>query len=338
MSDKLKKLIPLAFNDSLSRKNASEALEVIMSGEALDSQIAAFLIALQKSGVNSEHVLGAIEVMQKKMVAVKTPKGSIDTCGTGGDGKSSLNISTAISFVLASHNLTVAKHGNKALTSKCGSADVLSALGVNINMSVERIEDCLNKIGIGFMFAPNHHPAMKYVGPVRQQIGVRTIFNILGPLLNPGNVDNQMIGVFNKDVLNIYKEVFDKQDGKNAFIVLGHEGMDEISTEGENYIYSKEYGETIFDPSDLKIKKPIESELTGNDPNYNSKRIIDIFTGKKDSFYETVCLNAAFGFLLSYNKEPNKNNIYKYYELAKSTIDSGKAENKLSDLINLSNK
>ena len=338
MSDKLKKIIPIAFNGDLTRQTTSEALEVIMSGDAPEGQIAAFLIALQKSGVTSDHILGAMDVMNEKMVAVNIPKDSIDTCGTGGDGKFSLNISTAISFVLAANNLTVAKHGNKALTSKCGSADVLSALGININMSTDLIEECLNKIGICFMFAPNHHPAMKYVAPVRQQIGVRTIFNMLGPLLNPGNVDNQIVGVFSKDVLNIYKDVFDKRDGKNAFIIHGYDGMDEISTEGENLIYSKEYGELIFDPHEINLNRPIDSELIGDEPNYNADRIIDIFTGKKDSFYEIVCINAAFGFLLASNKEPNKNNIKEYYELSRSIIDSGAAEKKLKDLISFTNK
>jgi anthranilate phosphoribosyltransferase len=338
MSDKLKNLIPIAFSGNLTRQDTSEALEIIMSGEALEGQIAAFLIALQKSGVNSEHILGAMEVMHKKMIPVEIPEGSIDTCGTGGDGKSSLNVSTAISFVLAANNLTVAKHGNKALTSKCGSADVLSALGININISTKLIEECLEKVGICFMFAPNHHPAMKHVGPVRQQIGVRTIFNMLGPLLNPGNVDNQIIGVFSKDVLNIYKDVFDKRDGKNAFIIHGYEGMDEISTEGENLIYSKEYGEIIFDPDGLNINRPVESEMIGDKPSYNANRIIDIFTGKKDSFYEIVCINAAFALLLESNKEPNKKNISEYYELSKSIIDSGAAEKKLKDLISFSNQ
>jgi len=338
MSDQLKNLIPIAFSGNLTRQNTSEALEIIMSGEALEGQIAAFLIALQKSGVNSEHILGAMEVMHKKMIPVKIPEGSIDTCGTGGDGKSSLNVSTAISFVLAANNLNVAKHGNKALTSKCGSADVLSALGININISPDLINECLEKVGICFMFAPNHHPAMKHVGPVRQQIGVRTIFNMLGPLLNPGNVDNQIIGVFSKDVLNIYKDVFDKRDGKNAFIIHGYEGMDEISTEGENLIYSKEYGEIIFDPNELNISRPVDSELIGNEPEYNANRIIDIFTGKRDSFYEIVCINAAFAFLLASNKEPNKKNINEYYELSKSIIDNGTAENKLKDLILFSNQ
>ena len=338
MSDKLKNIISLAFNGNLTRQSTSEALEIIMSGDAPEGQIAAFLIALQKSGVNSEHILGAMEVMHKKMIPVEIPEGSIDTCGTGGDGKSSLNVSTAISFVLAANNLTVAKHGNKALTSKCGSADVLSALGININISTKLIEECLEKVGICFMFAPNHHPAMKHVGPVRQQIGVRTIFNMLGPLLNPGNVDNQIIGVFSKDVLNIYKDVFDKRDGKNAFIIHGYEGMDEISTEGENLIYSKEYGEIIFDPNELNISRPVDLELIGNEPDYNANRIIDIFTGKRDSFYEIVCINAAFAFLLASNKEPNKKNINEYYELSKSIIDNGTAENKLKDLILFSNQ
>ena len=338
MNDKLRNIIPIAFNGNLTRQNTSEALEIIMSGEAPEGQIAAFLVALQKSGVNSEHMLGAMDVMNKKMIPVNIPKGSIDTCGTGGDGKSSLNISTAISFVLAANNLTVAKHGNKALTSKCGSADVLSALGINIDMPTVLIEECLKKIDICFMFAPNHHPAMKYVGPVRQQIGVRTIFNMLGPLLNPGNVDNHIVGVFNKDVQNIYKEVFDKRDGKNAFIIHGYEGMDEISTAGENLIYSKKYGEIIFDPKEINLNRPIDSELIGDEPNYNANRIIDIFTGKKDSFYEIVCINAAFAFLLESDKEPNKNNIKECYELSKSIIDSGAAEKKLKDLISFTNQ
>tara|TARA_B100000965_G_scaffold403696_1_gene432495 strand:- start:605 stop:1621 length:1017 start_codon:yes stop_codon:yes gene_type:complete len=338
MNDKLKKIIPIAFNGNLTRENTSAALEIIMSGDASEGQIGAFLIALQKSGVNSDHLLGAMDVMNKKMVSVNIPKNSIDTCGTGGDGKSSLNISTAISFVLAAKNLTVAKHGNKALTSKCGSADVLSALGININMSTELIEECLKKINICFMFAPNHHPAMKYVGPVRQQIGVRTIFNMLGPLLNPGNVDNQIVGVFSRDVLNIYKDVFDKREGKNAFIIYGYEGLDEISTKGENLIYSKEYGEIIFDPNEINLNRPIDSELVGDDPNYNANRIIDIFTGKKDSFYEIVCINAAFAFLLASNKEPNKNNIKEFYELSRSIIDDGAAEEKLNDLISFTNQ
>ena len=153
-----------------------------------------------------------------------------------------------------------------------------------------------------------------------------------------GNVDNQIIGVFGNDVLNIYKEVFNKREGKNAFIILGYEGMDEISTEGENFIYSNVYGEKIFNPVDLKLKEPIKSELIGDDPNYNANRIIDIFTGKKDSFYEIVSINAAFAFLLSSNEEPNTRNINKYYELARSIIDTGSAENKLKDLISFSNK
>ena len=338
MSEKLKSLIPLAFDGILTRADTAKAFEIIMSGKALESQIAAFLIALQKSGVNSEHILGSISVMHNKMITVKTPAGSIDTCGTGGDGKSSLNISTAISFILAANNLTVAKHGNKALTSKCGSADVLSALNININMPVELIGECLKEIGICFMFAPNHHPAMKHVGPVRQQIGVRTIFNMLGPLLNPGNVDNQIIGVFSKDVLRIYKEVFNKREGKNAFIIHGFEGMDEISTAGENLIYSKDYGEVLFDPSEINISRPNEAELIGKTPEYNANRIIDIFTGKKDSFYEIVCINSAFAFLLDSKKEPNKKNIEEFYEISKNIIDSGSAEKKLNDLISFSNR
>ena len=337
MNEELKKIIPLAFNGQLNQEKTSEAFEIIMSGHATDGQIGAFLMALQKSGITSQHVLGAISVMQNKMIKVKIPSNSIDTCGTGGDGKSTLNVSTAMAFVIAAHNIPVAKHGNKALTSKCGSADVLNSLGININMHTDLLESCLKKIGICFMFAPNHHPAMRYVGPVRQQIGVRTIFNMLGPLLNPGGVNKQIIGVFSKDVLKIYKDIFNQTSGKNTFIIYGFDGMDEISTEGSNLIFSNKFGESNFDPKDLKISRPNINELKGQNPEYNANRIREIFTGKKDSFYDLVCINSAFAFLLDAAKEPNQKNIMEYYELSKTIIDNGLAEKKLNDLVSFSN-
>ena len=337
MNEELKKIIPLAFNGQLNQEKTSEAFEIIMSGHATDGQIGAFLMALQKSGITSQHVLGAISVMQNKMIKVKIPSNSIDTCGTGGDGKSTLNVSTAMAFVIAAHNIPVAKHGNKALTSKCGSADVLNSLGININMHTDLLESCLKKIGICFMFAPNHHPAMRYVGPVRQQIGVRTIFNMLGPLLNPGGVNKQIIGVFSKDVLKIYKDIFGQTSGKNTFIIYGFDGMDEISTEGSNLIFSNKFGESNFDPKDLKISRPNVNELKGQNPEYNANRIREIFTGKKDSFYDLVCINSAFAFLLDAVKEPNQKNIMEYYELSKTIIDNGLAEKKLNDLVSFSN-
>ena len=179
MINNLKDFIQLAFDNNLNRENTSQAFNIIMSGESTDAQISAFLIALQKNGVNEYHVLGALDVMQDKMIKVNIPSNSIDTCGTGGDGIGSLNVSTATAFVVAAANIPIAKHGNKALTSKCGSADVLQALNIELISDPIDLERCIDEIGICFMCAPNHHPAMQYVGKVRQEIGIRTIFNML---------------------------------------------------------------------------------------------------------------------------------------------------------------
>ena len=201
----------LAYEDSLDLNSTKKAFMQIMNGEISEIQISSFISLLQKSGVKSHHVIAALEVMRKKMLSINAPLNTMDTCGTGGDGKNSLNISTATAFVLAAYGIPIAKHGNRALTSNCGSADVLQALQINVNVETNKLEDSLEKIGICFMFAPNHHPAMKYVGHVRQQLGIRTIFNMLGPLLNPANVRNQVVGVYSKEVFNIYKNVFENK-------------------------------------------------------------------------------------------------------------------------------
>ena len=222
--------------------------------------------------------------MIPKMVPVETEFDCMDTCGTGGDGKFSLNISTATAFVLAAHGIKIAKHGNRALSSKCGSADVLASLGVNVDMQVDKISKCIDEIGICFMFAPNHHPAMKNVGPVRQELGFRTIFNMLGPLLNPAKVKKQVVGVYSKEVYEIYCEYFKNKKDTQVTIVHGCNGMDEVSTEGENFIYSSNYGEVLFDPIKIGIKRPIQKELAGNDKDYNALRIRELFDGNKDHF------------------------------------------------------
>ena len=257
MNIEFKKFIDLVLNDKLDLESTMKAFNLIMNGSVSDIQISSFLSILQKSGVRADHMIGAIEVMRSKMVSVAAPENSMDTCGTGGDGKNSLNISTATAFVLASHGIPIAKHGNRALTSKCGSADVLKALGINIDMNTSRLEDCINEIGLCFMFAPNHHPAMKYVGPVRQQLGIRTIFNMLGPLLNPADVKTQLVGVYSKEVFKIYKDIFSKNRNKNACIVSGYNGNDEISLEGENVIFTKLSGEIKFDSATIDIPRPV---------------------------------------------------------------------------------
>lgn len=323
MNDEFKEYINLVFEDNLDINSSKNAFKLIMEGNISEVQISSFLSLLQKSGIKAHHIIGALEIMKSKMIKIESPINSMDTCGTGGDGKNSLNISTATAFVLAAKGIPIAKHGNRALTSKCGSADVLGELGINIDMDVSKIENCLQKIGICFMFAPNHHPAMKYVGSVRQQLGIRTIFNMLGPLMNPANVKNQLVGVYSSEVFDIYKDVFENDDQKNVCLVLGYNGNDEISLDGENKVYVKHAGVFKFDPKTIDLPRSIDKEITGGNAKYNAERILEIFKGKKDSFYNTVCINAAFGLLLNDNEIINENNILQALNSIKEIIKSG---------------
>ena len=317
-----KEFIQLAYEDSLDLNSTKKAFMQIMNGEISEIQISSFISLLQKSGVKSHHVIAALEVMRKKMLSINAPLNTMDTCGTGGDGKNSLNISTATAFVLAASGIPIAKHGNRALTSKCGSADVLKALNINVDMETSKLEDCLRNIGICFMFAPNHHPAMKHVAQVRQLLGFRTIFNMLGPLLNPANVRNQIVGVYSKEVFNIYKDVFEKED-KNVCLIAGHDGNDEISLSGINLIFTNKNGIMQFDPEMLDCPKMIDDEIKGSDAIFNADRIIEIFKGKKDTFYNTVCANAAFGILINQSEDFNEKNIIKAFKEVQLIIGSG---------------
>ena len=333
MSNELKKYIQLAYNNELNANMTSEVFEVIMSGDATDGQIGAFLIALQINGVNKNHVLGALEVMQKKMIPVNVPNNSIDTCGTGGDGTGSLNISTASAFVVAASGIPIAKHGNKALTSKCGSADVLEALNIKLIADPLKLEKCINEINICFMFAPFHHPAMKYVGKVRQEIGMRTIFNMLGPLLNPGKINSQLVGVFSEEVQVIYGEVLTELNRNKSIIVTGGFGMDEININGENKILVPGSEIKKFTASSVGIKNQNEKDLDGGDATYNANRILEIFSGKKDSFYEIVLLNSAFALSLNDAASLTNDKIKENYMIAKDIVDSGSAMKKITQLI-----
>ncbi len=332
MNNNLKKYIQLGYNNQLDAKMTSEAFDEIMSGNATDGQIGAFLVALQINGVNKDHVLGALEVMKKKMKPVNVPKNSIDTCGTGGDGIGSLNVSTATAFVIAASGTPIAKHGNKALTSKCGSADVLEALNVKLIADPHALERCIKEINICFMFAPNHHPAMKYVGKVRQEIGIRTIFNMLGPLLNPGNVSSQLVGVFSEEVQIIYGEVFKEMGREKSIIVTGGYGMDEININGENKILIPGNEVIKFNASSIGIINQDEKDLNGGSASYNANRIKEIFSGKKDSFYEIVLLNSAFALSLNDTVSLTNSKIKDNYMLAKDVVDSGEAMKKVIQL------
>ena len=336
----ISKYTKLAKENVLSEHDTSAAFNIIMDGKSELDDLILFLETLNNNGINQNHVLGAVNIMRQKMIAVDIPLESIDTCGTGGDGKFSLNISTAVAFVLSALGIPVAKHGNRSITSNCGSADVLRALGINIDMHTDKISECIEKTGICFMFAPNHHPAMKHVAEARQILGkkgVKTIFNMLGPLLNPGNVKKQIIGVFSSEIQKIYKEVFNKSSDREAFIVYGADGMDEISTEGNNKIAHKD-NFFDFDPFELEIKRPNIIELTGENPEFNASRIIDIFSGKKDSFYDIVSINAALGLVLDRNLELNNKNISICLNDIGTVMNNGTALDKIEQLKMFTNK
>ena len=336
----ISKYTELAKENDLSEHDTSAAFNIIMDGKSELDDLILFLETLNNNGINQNHVLGAVNIMRQKMISVDIPLESIDTCGTGGDGKFSLNISTAVAFVLSALGIPVAKHGNRSITSNCGSADVLRALGINIDMHTDKISECIEKTGICFMFAPNHHPAMKHVAEARQILGkkgVKTIFNMLGPLLNPGNVKKQIIGVFSSEIQKIYKEVFNKSSDREAFIVYGADGMDEISTEGNNKIAHKD-NFFDFDPFELEIKRPNVIELTGENPDFNASRIIDIFSGKKDSFYDIVSINAALGLVLDRNLELNNKNISICLNDIGTVMNDGTALDKIKQLKIFTNK
>ena len=336
----ISKYTELAKENDLSEHDTSAAFNIIMDGKSELDDLILFLETLNNNGINQNHVLGAVNIMRQKMISVDIPLESIDTCGTGGDGKFSLNISTAVAFVLSALGIPVAKHGNRSITSNCGSADVLRALGINIDMHTDKISECIEKTGICFMFAPNHHPAMKHVAEARQILGkkgVKTIFNMLGPLLNPGNVKKQIIGVFSSEIQKIYKEVFNKSSDREAFIVFGADGMDEISTEGNNKIAYKD-NFFDFDPFELEIKRPNIIELTGENPEFNASRIIDIFSGKKDSFYDIVSINAALGLVLDRNLELNNENISICLNDIGTVMNDGTALDKIEQLKMFTNK
>ena len=285
----------------LSFEESKSAFELLMTGQANEDQIYDFLTLLSDKGEVSDEIAGGVYVLREKSKRVKV-KDCVDTCGTGGDGMNTLNISTASALLLASMGTKVAKHGNKAVSSKCGSGDVLEALKIKINLEPIDIEKEINNNNFGFMFAPNYHSAMRFVGPVRKKIGKRTIFNMIGPLSNPALVDRQVVGVFDKKLLKIFAEGLKNLNIKFAWIVNSEDGLDEISPYAKtNVIQLKngEISEIIIDPLELDINAEKFDNLIGDDANYNASKMIEIFKGKDNDFSKAVCLNAAAGLIVS---------------------------------------
>ena len=296
----------------------------IMSGNMSEDLIYSFLINLSKKGETSEEIAGGVYVLREKALKVKTSEETVDTCGTGGDGKNTLNISTASSLLLASMGIKVAKHGNKALSSKCGSADVLERLKININLQPDGVVKSLEKNNFGFMFAPNYHLTMKYVAPIRKKIGSRTIFNLLGPLSSPANVKRQVVGVFARKWLLPFANALKNLQSIHAWIVHSEDGMDEISPFAiTNIVELKDnkINEFIIDPKKIGVKFNDPDNLKGQDSDYNANKIIDIFSGSKNEFSEAVSLNSAAALIVC-----NKFNEFgEAYEFSKKHLESDKA-------------
>ena len=308
--------------NDLSFEESKSAFELLMTGQANEDQIYDFLTLLSDKGEVSDEIAGGVYVLREKSKRVKVTD-CVDTCGTGGDGMNTLNISTASALLLASMGTKVAKHGNKAVSSKCGSGDVLEALNIKIDLEPSDIEKEINDNNFGFMFAPNYHSAMRFVGPVRKKIGKRTIFNMIGPLSNPALVERQVVGVFDKKLLKIFAEGLKNLNIKFAWIVNSEDGLDEISPYAKtNVIQLKngEISEIIIDPQLLNINAEKFDNLVGNDANYNASKMIEIFKGKDNDFSKAVCLNAAAGLIVN----EKYSEFSKAYNYAREFILSGK--------------
>ena len=287
--------------ENLSFEESKSAFELLMDGKVKDQEIYDFLTLLSAKGEASDEIAGGVFVLRNKSKRVRI-ENCIDTCGTGGDGMNTLNISTASALLLSSMGIKVAKHGNKAVSSKCGSGDVLEALNVRIDLEPKDIETQINKNNFGFMFAPNYHSAMKFVGPTRKKIGKRTIFNMIGPLSSPALVKRQVVGVFEKKLLKIFAEALNNLDIKFAWIVNSEDGLDEISPYARtNIIQLKNsvISEIIIDPKKLNVNANKFENIVGSNAKFNADKMIDIFKGEDNDFSKAVCLNAAAGLIVN---------------------------------------
>jgi anthranilate phosphoribosyltransferase len=337
VTDEFKGLIAKAATGaSLSREEAARGFDTMMSGEATPSQMGGLLMALRVRGETVDEITGAVTVMREKMTRVAAPAGAIDVVGTGGDASGSFNISTCAAFIVAGAGVPVAKHGNRALSSRSGAADVLGALGVNIELPADGVARCIQEAGIGFMFAPAHHPAMKNVGPTRVELGTRTIFNLLGPLSNPAGVKRQMVGVFSRQWVEPLAQVLKNLGSEHVWVVHGSDGLDEITTSGPTYVAALENGAVrAFEvtPEEVGLSRVKPEALRGGDAGHNAQALGDVLKGKKGAFRDVALLNAAAGLIVAGRAKDLKAAI----ALAEKSVDSGEAESRLQRLIKISN-
>jgi anthranilate phosphoribosyltransferase len=341
MSSEMKTfLAKAAAREPLTHEEAEAAFNIIMSGEATPSQIGGFLMALRVRGETVDEIAGAVKAMRAKMTKVMAPEGAIDVVGTGGDASGTYNISTCSAFVVAGGGVPVAKHGNRALSSKSGSADVLGQLGVKIDLSPEKISECIREAGIGFMFAPDHHAAMKHVGPSRAELGTRTVFNLLGPLCNPASVKRYVLGVFGREWVEPIANVLASLGAETAWVVHGSfgegAGVDELSLTGVSYVAElKERNVRAFqvEPGEFGVD-PVDPEaLLGGTPEENAKALRRVLKGELGPFRDVVVMNAAAGFMVA-----GKSGLLSdAADRARESIDSGAALKALDKLVAVSN-
>jgi anthranilate phosphoribosyltransferase len=317
----------------LSREEARDAMTTIMQGEATPAQIGGFLVALRVKGETADEIAGCAEAMRDHVLPVRPSRDDlVDTAGTGGDGAHTFNISTAAALVAAAVGAGVAKHGNRAVSSACGSADVLEALGFRLELSPERIERSIDELGFGFLFAQAHHPAMRHAAPVRRELATRTVFNVLGPLTNPAGARAQVVGVYSAELVPTIAEVLARLGARRAFVVHGAFGVDELSPAGPNLVYEVEDGrvwEEPIDPLDLGVPRCAPEDLRGGPPDENARTIREIFEGREGAMRDAVVLNAA-GAIAAAGTTPT---LREGIAVAREAIDSGAAGERLEQLI-----
>ncbi len=337
MSDAIKPIIAKAADGPLTRAEAEDAFNIIMEGEATPSQTGGFLMALRTRGETVDEYTAAASVMRAKCLPVKAPAGAMDIVGTGGDGKSTLNISTAAAIVTAGAGVVIAKHGNRGLSSKSGTADALSLSGVNVMVSADVVERAINEAGIGFMMAPVHHPAMRHVMPARIELGTRTIFNILGPLTNPAGVKRQLTGAFSRDMIRPMAEVLLELGSEKAWLVHGSDGTDEISIAGVTWVAALEDGavtERQINPEDAGLPVHPFAAIVGGTPEFNAAALAALLAGEKSAYRDAVLLNVSAALVIADKASDLKQGV----EIAAESIDSGKAREKLALLAKITSE
>ena len=331
----LKPLIKIVSDGcSLTEEQSKEAFDIIMTGNATPSQIGGFLMAMRVRGETTEEITGAALSMREKVVKITAPFGAIDTVGTGGDASGTFNISTASSFIVSAAGVPVAKHGNKALSSKTGAADVLSQLGVNLDCDISVVQKAMDEIGICFLMAPRHHMAMRHVAASRSELGTRTIFNILGPLANPALVTKQLVGVFSESWVEPMARVLKSLGSERAWVVHGSDGLDEITTTGITKVAALDKGDiTTFTihPDDAAIELAQPKDLKGGLPKQNAEALLYLLKGEKGAYRDIVVFNSAAALIISGKVSTLKEGA----RLAADMIDNGQAKQKLDQLVSI---